>query len=59
MITKFKQYLLLLEKFEDNQLKKIKVFANVPEIYNWAINFSPKFSVWFANIIKNLNVNLF
>jgi len=54
MITKFKQYLLLLEKFEDNQIKKIKKFANVPEIYNWAINFSPKFSVWFANIVKDL-----
>jgi hypothetical protein len=54
MITKFKEYQLLLEKFEDNQIKKIKTFCNVPEIYNWAVEFSPKLSVWLSNVIKNL-----
>ena len=54
MITKFEEYLLLLEKFEENQIKKIQTFCNVPEIYNWAIEFSPKLSVWLSNVVKNL-----
>ena len=51
MIITFEKFLLLLEK---NQVEVIKKFCNVPEIYNWAQEFSPKFSVWFANVIKNL-----
>ena len=51
MIITFEKFLLLLEK---NQVEVIKKFCNVPEIYNWAQEFSPKFSVWFANVVKNL-----
>jgi hypothetical protein len=57
MIIKFSEFQLLLEKFEDNQIKKIKTFCNVPEIYNWAVEFSPKLSVWLSNVVKKLIID--
>jgi len=36
---------------ERNLIKKIKKFANIPEIYNWAHETNEDLSIWLANIL--------
>lgn len=51
MVKGYKDFLLILER---NNINKIKKFADVPEIYNWAHETDENVSIWLANQMVEL-----